>query len=98
MSNMGKGVMEKLLSGMGGKYSRELGIDLTGNNPEDIFKWFLVAKLFGHFLCPATVTFNLSHSPFAGSIAGQRSCSIIGFAHYWRPRHFIHMTGTTGEI
>jgi len=44
---MGKGIIEKLLSEMGGKYSRELGIDLTGNNPEDIFKWFLAAKLFG---------------------------------------------------
>jgi endonuclease III len=47
MSSMGKGVMEKLLSGMGGKFSRELGIDLTGNDPFEIFKWFLAAKLFG---------------------------------------------------
>ena len=39
--------MEKLLSETGGTFSRELGIDLTGNNPEDIFKWFLAAKLFG---------------------------------------------------
>jgi len=44
---MGKGVVDRLLSGMGGKFSRELGIDLTGNDPADIFKWFLAAKLFG---------------------------------------------------
>lgn len=44
---MGKEIIEKLLSEMGGKFSRELGIDVTGNNPEDIFKWFLAAKLFG---------------------------------------------------
>jgi len=44
---MGKGIIEKLLSEMGGTFSRELGIDLTGNNPEEIFKWFLAAKLFG---------------------------------------------------
>lgn len=47
MPGMGKGVIEKLLSGMGGKFSRELGIDLAGNDPADIFKWFLAAKLFG---------------------------------------------------
>jgi hypothetical protein len=47
MSIMGKRVIEKLLSVMGGKFSRELGIDLTGNDPANIFKWFLAAKLFG---------------------------------------------------
>jgi hypothetical protein len=44
---MGNEVMEKLLVGIGGKFSRELGIDLTGNDPPEIFKWFLAAKLFG---------------------------------------------------
>jgi len=44
---VGKGVIDRLLSGMGGKFSRELGIDLTGNDPAEIFKWFLAAKLFG---------------------------------------------------
>jgi endonuclease III len=44
---MVNGVIDKLLSEMGGKFSRELGIDLAGNNPEEIFKWFLAAKLFG---------------------------------------------------
>jgi hypothetical protein len=47
MSPMDKGIIEKLLSEMGGKFSRELGIDLTGNDPAVIFKWFLAAKLFG---------------------------------------------------
>jgi hypothetical protein len=47
MSSMGKSVIDRLLSGVGGKFSRELGIDLTGNDPADIFKWFLAAKLFG---------------------------------------------------
>ena len=36
-----------MLSDMGGKFSRELGIDLTGNSPEEISEWFLAAKLFG---------------------------------------------------
>lgn len=44
---MVKGVIDKLLSEIGGKFSRELGIDLAGNIPKDIFKWFLAAKLFG---------------------------------------------------
>jgi endonuclease III len=44
---MGNEVIEKLLAGIGGKFSRELGIDLTGNAPAEIFKWFLAAKLFG---------------------------------------------------
>jgi endonuclease III len=47
MSSMGAEVIEKLLVGIGGKFSRELGIDLTGNDPAEIFKWFLAAKLFG---------------------------------------------------
>jgi len=32
---------------MGGKYSRELGIDLTGGDRAEIFRWFLASKLFG---------------------------------------------------
>jgi endonuclease III len=28
-------------------YSRELGIDLSGGDSEEIFKWFLASKLFG---------------------------------------------------
>jgi len=28
-------------------YSKELGIDLSGDDPGEIFKWFLVSKLFG---------------------------------------------------
>jgi len=44
---MVKGVIDKLLSKMGEKFSREHGIDLAGNNQGCIFKWFLAAKLFG---------------------------------------------------
>ena len=44
---MGTEVIERLLAGIGGKFSRELGIDLTGNDPAEILKWFLAAKLFG---------------------------------------------------
>jgi endonuclease III len=47
MSPMGKVVIEQLLAGIGGKFSRELGIDLAGNDAAEIFKWFLAAKLFG---------------------------------------------------
>ena len=44
---MDKGIIERLLVQIGGKFSRELGIDLTGNDPAEISKWFLAAKLFG---------------------------------------------------
>ncbi len=47
MSGMSKGIIDKLLTELGGKFSRELGIDLAGNRPEEIGKWFLAAKLFG---------------------------------------------------
>lgn len=42
-----KGIIEKLLSEIGGKFSRELGIDLSGGDPAEVGKWFLAAKLFG---------------------------------------------------
>lgn len=32
---------------MGGRFSSELGIDLSSGNPREIFKWFLASKLFG---------------------------------------------------
>lgn len=44
---MGNMIIERLLSAVGGKFSRELGIDLSDNDPSEIFKWFLAAKLFG---------------------------------------------------
>ena len=44
---MVQGIVEKLLTGIGVKFSRELGIDLNGGDPAEIFKWFLAAKLFG---------------------------------------------------
>jgi endonuclease III len=47
MSSMAHEIIERLLAAVGGKYSRELGIDLTGSDPAEIFRWFLAAKLFG---------------------------------------------------
>lgn len=47
MISMGKDVIEKLLAEFRGKFSCELGIDLPGNRPAELFKWFLAAKLFG---------------------------------------------------
>jgi endonuclease III len=47
MSGMANEIIERLLASMGGKYSRELGIDLTGCDRAEIFRWFLAAKLFG---------------------------------------------------
>lgn len=38
---------EELIRALGGRYSAELGIDLEGREPEEIFKWFLAAILFG---------------------------------------------------
>ncbi len=47
MSCMAHKIIERLLAAVGGKYSRELGIDLTRADPAEIFRWFLAAKLFG---------------------------------------------------
>lgn len=41
------GMVEELLQTLGGKYSRDLGIDLCGREPVELCKWFLAAKLFG---------------------------------------------------
>jgi hypothetical protein len=46
MSSMAHEIIEKLLAGIGGKFSRELGIDLSGADPAKIFRWILAAKLF----------------------------------------------------
>ncbi len=42
-----KRVIKKLFATSGGKFSRELGIDLSRGKSEEIFKWFLASKLFG---------------------------------------------------
>lgn len=47
MTSMGKNIVEKLLTEVGGKFSSELGINLAANKPAETFKWFLAAKLFG---------------------------------------------------
>ena len=40
-------IIEKLIASLGGKFSTELGIDLSEGKSEEIFKWFLASKLFG---------------------------------------------------
>ena len=42
-----KTTIEKLIAVLGGKFSRELGIDLSKGISTEIFKWFLTSKLFG---------------------------------------------------
>ena len=42
-----KDTIKKLISTLGGKFSKELGIDLSKGKSTEIFKWFLVSKLFG---------------------------------------------------
>jgi endonuclease III len=37
----------RLIGVLGGMYSRELGIDLSGTDRAQIFRWFLAAKLMG---------------------------------------------------
>ena len=45
---MGNGeILKKLIEKAGGRFSAVLGIDLSSQNPEEIFKWFLAAVLFG---------------------------------------------------
>ncbi len=42
-----KDTIKKLLSALCGKFSQELGIDLSKGKSTEIFKWFLASKLFG---------------------------------------------------
>ena len=42
-----KDTIKKLISALGGKFSEELGIDLSKGKSTEIFKWFLASKLFG---------------------------------------------------
>jgi len=42
-----KDMIKKLISALGGKFSKELGIDLSKGKSTEIFKWFLASKLFG---------------------------------------------------
>ena len=42
-----KDTIKKLISTLGGKFSKELGIDLSKGDSHEIFKWFLASKLFG---------------------------------------------------
>ena len=42
-----KNTIKKLISALGGKFSEELGIDLSKGKSTEIFKWFLASKLFG---------------------------------------------------
>jgi endonuclease III len=47
---MGKAKADKIRSLMesaGGRFSKELGIDLCSSKPREIFRWFLAAILFG---------------------------------------------------
>ncbi|MGE5621628.1 MAG: hypothetical protein ACM3WS_00510 [Bacillota bacterium] len=37
----------ELVGRVGGRYAGELGIDLTGGAPGEVYKWFLAALLFG---------------------------------------------------
>ncbi len=40
-------ITKKLIDSVGGKFSSELGIDLSSVDPKQVFKWFLASKLFG---------------------------------------------------
>ena len=42
-----KDTIKKLISALGRKFSKELGIDLSKGISTEIFKWFLASKLFG---------------------------------------------------
>ncbi|MGQ9614953.1 MAG: hypothetical protein ACUVWJ_00960 [Spirochaetota bacterium] len=39
-------MIKALILNMGGKFSTQLGIDLGGADPDNIFRWFLASKLF----------------------------------------------------
>ncbi|MDP2754503.1 MAG: hypothetical protein Q8P40_08965 [Nitrospirota bacterium] len=37
-------ILKKLIESVGGRFSVALGIDLSLQNPEEIFKWFLISR------------------------------------------------------
>lgn len=37
----------RIVESAGGRFSRELGIDLDAGRPDDVFRWFLASVLFG---------------------------------------------------
>jgi len=39
-------IIKALILNMGGKFSTQLGIDLSRGDPDNIFRWFLASKLF----------------------------------------------------
>lgn len=44
---MKESIIKKLITSLGGKFSTELGIDLSKRDSNEIFKCFLASKLFG---------------------------------------------------
>jgi len=40
-------MVNKLIDSVGGKFSSELGIDLSKSDSKAIFKWFLASELIG---------------------------------------------------
>ena len=42
-----KETIAQLMEKWGGRYSKELGIDLESGRSDEIFKWFLASILFG---------------------------------------------------
>jgi endonuclease III len=40
-------IPKMLIDAVGGRFSSQMGIDLSTADPEQIFKWFLASKLFG---------------------------------------------------
>lgn len=42
-----RGILKTLIERVGGRFLVALGIDLSSQNPEEIFKWFLASVLFG---------------------------------------------------
>jgi len=47
MPRFGKADIERLFNSFGGRFSTELGIDLSRGEPREVFKWFLASKLMG---------------------------------------------------
>ncbi len=39
-----RGILKTLIERVGGRFSVALGIDLSSQNPDEIFKWFLISR------------------------------------------------------
>lgn len=78
------GILKKLIENIGGRFSVTLGIDLSSQDPEEIFKWFLASVLFGTRISERIVTKTYKEfgkERFLSDILPGQLCKSYGIKH-----------------